>query len=74
MENAEALALLQQFHAGCHRRLVLLLEQLVIGGLGLLVAAGQVGELLLANRLLVQPPLIGINLGFQRRRWSVRGS
>ena len=62
IKDAEVFALLPQFHAGGHFRSVLLFQQLVIIRFGLLVAAGQVCELLLAHRFLVQARLVHIDL------------
>ncbi len=67
IQDAEAFALLQQLHAGRHRRIILLLQQIVIRGLRLIVAARQVGQLLLANRLFIQPGLIFVDLRRDRR-------
>ena len=62
IQNTEPLALLQQFHACCHCGIVLLLQQVVIRCFGLVIAACQVGQLLLANRLLVQARLVAVDL------------
>ena len=61
----KAFALLQQFHAGRHGRLVLFLQQFVVIRLRLLVTAGEIRQLLLAYRFLIQPRLVIDHLGFQ---------
>ena len=74
IKHAESFPLLHLFHARGHLRLVLLFQQFVVVGLGLIVTAGQICQLLLAHRFVVQTILIVVDFRFQVRQSLVRDS